>query len=723
MTVLSEESRKEYVGNGTLDTYVYTWQIYTKDDNKVYVAGVLKTVDIHYTVTGVLNPAGGNIIFTAGNIPANLASIVIYLDLPLTQGIDYKETDKFPAETHEKGLDRLTKIVQSLKEKLYRCLKLPSYSVGSGELPTDFIPNYFMKVNSTGTGFELHAGLPFTGSPAGSNKEIQFDDNGVLGADPDLTWDKTTERLYAKDLMVKGPWVDARAYGAVGDGVTDDTTAVQNALTAVATAGYGATLFIPPGVFIVDDINVTNGHDFNIFCMGTLKLKHAVVATHNVLRLTTCYNMTLDIRADGNVANNGTPVSQHLHLLKMDGCYNASVSLFGKNLAGDGLYLTGGCHDINSPHLLCYNGGDYGRNVLSIIKASRINFNNIIGYRVGHTTMPGGIDIEPDVVEDLNEDINFNNVIIYTAGGGGFQLYNGVAATLRRIKAKNIQLEKSAGCASGATGLNVKNATDCEISIRVQSNLSANDSFAILTTCTNLTLEIYAQNAHNGINIIESTGGKIFGKIEDIGGNGVDFISGTSARLTLDRLTIENCNVDAGGTGSCIYLRDAATVNDLTINDCNLSKVGSTVFALGRTAGVYARWSVIDCNLTGYGATDPICGFANAVGLLQMSYFNAPVVFADGDTTPSVGIMGGNAARSVPMYFGCANTDPTTITLFHNGISGQLIVVRIDNKTTIQNNANMLLAGGANFTGDSNDIITLVCIVTDSWREVSRSVN
>jgi len=129
MTVLSEESRKEYVGNGTLDTYVYTWQIYTKDDNKVYVAGVLKTVDIHYTVTGVLNPGGGNIIFTAGNIPANLASIVIYLDLLLIQAIDYKEGDKFPAETHERGLDRLTKIVQQFRQVLNRIIKVPISSL------------------------------------------------------------------------------------------------------------------------------------------------------------------------------------------------------------------------------------------------------------------------------------------------------------------------------------------------------------------------------------------------------------------------------------------------------------------------------------------------------------------------------------------------------------------------------------------------------------------
>ena len=43
------------------------------------------------------------------------------------------------------------------------------------------------------------------------------------------------------DLITKGPWVDVRAYGAVGDG-TDDTVAIQ----AAAIAAAGGTLFFPP---------------------------------------------------------------------------------------------------------------------------------------------------------------------------------------------------------------------------------------------------------------------------------------------------------------------------------------------------------------------------------------------------------------------------------------------------------------------------------------------
>lgn len=46
------------------------------------------------------------------------------------------------------------------------------------------------------------------------------------------------------------PWYDVTDYGAVGDGSTDDTTAVQDAIDACMTAG-GGTVWFPPGEYLI----------------------------------------------------------------------------------------------------------------------------------------------------------------------------------------------------------------------------------------------------------------------------------------------------------------------------------------------------------------------------------------------------------------------------------------------------------------------------------------
>lgn len=130
MTIASDISRVDLVGDGVNDTFVFTFEIYTKTDILVYVGGVLKDVDVHYTVpiAGIENPDGGNVVFTVGNKPGDGVTVSIILNLPLTQSIDYVEADKFPAETHERGLDRLVKIAQQHKEKLSRT---PSVAISS----------------------------------------------------------------------------------------------------------------------------------------------------------------------------------------------------------------------------------------------------------------------------------------------------------------------------------------------------------------------------------------------------------------------------------------------------------------------------------------------------------------------------------------------------------------------------------------------------------------
>lgn len=63
--------------------------------------------------------------------------------------------------------------------------------------------------------------------------------------------DGTHDEITADSLIMKSPWVDVKAYGATGDGTTDDTAAIQAAIDAVG-AVKGILIF-PVGTYSFDD--------------------------------------------------------------------------------------------------------------------------------------------------------------------------------------------------------------------------------------------------------------------------------------------------------------------------------------------------------------------------------------------------------------------------------------------------------------------------------------
>jgi len=58
------------------------------------------------------------------------------------------------------------------------------------------------------------------------------------------------------DLQLEsGPWADVRAYGALGDGSTDDSAAIQAAITAMTGGGV---VFFPAGVYPCRELYMTS---------------------------------------------------------------------------------------------------------------------------------------------------------------------------------------------------------------------------------------------------------------------------------------------------------------------------------------------------------------------------------------------------------------------------------------------------------------------------------
>lgn len=98
--------------------------------------------------------------------------------------------------------------------------------------------------------------------------------------------------------MIAGASVSVLDYGAVGDGTTDDTAAVQSAATAAA----GAALYIPAGyTFIVKDIALSA--NTYVYGAGKLKLKVLASGDGSPIFKINGNNITIDgIAFDGNKA-------------------------------------------------------------------------------------------------------------------------------------------------------------------------------------------------------------------------------------------------------------------------------------------------------------------------------------------------------------------------------------------------------------------------------------
>lgn len=104
MTVINTTTESNYVGNGMVNIYPIGFDYIDEAQVFVYLDGVLKTNPAHYSIIA------GDVHFLVA--PLSLVAIKIARSTPATQDYDYLNNGAFPAEVHEKALDKLTMIVQ-----------------------------------------------------------------------------------------------------------------------------------------------------------------------------------------------------------------------------------------------------------------------------------------------------------------------------------------------------------------------------------------------------------------------------------------------------------------------------------------------------------------------------------------------------------------------------------------------------------------------------------
>jgi len=155
MTVSTTESRIGYNGNGATTVFAFPYRFLTNTDLVVTLVQadttqVVQTLNTDYTVTGAGDDAGGTVTMVVP--PATGQQLILVRDVPLTQETDYISGDPFPAETHERALDKLTMISQRLESLISRSIRLSDADllVSSTILPSP-IANATLVWNATGT--------------------------------------------------------------------------------------------------------------------------------------------------------------------------------------------------------------------------------------------------------------------------------------------------------------------------------------------------------------------------------------------------------------------------------------------------------------------------------------------------------------------------------------------------------------------------------------------
>lgn len=272
-------------------------------------------------------------------------------------------------------------------------------------------------------------------------------DDQIMVSSVDADGKPTGWRKKYRDML------NVRDFGAKGDGVTDDTAAIQAALDAASTRGISAVLF-PTGTYKVSATTADNNffaaltvHSGQrlLFDAATLQLTangydfYAVLNIHNVNNVTVEGGLTIIGDRESHTATTG----ESGHGIRIVNSHNVHVSDVDIRYTwGDGVCVGGnGTMDEISKNVTIERVRTYkcSRNGLSIIEADGVVVRDCDFTCTDRTNPQYGIDIEPNLGTATN--ILIENVRMLNNGVGSFTLYIKKATMPGTIALRNIETD------------------------------------------------------------------------------------------------------------------------------------------------------------------------------------------------------------------------------------------------------------------------------------------
>jgi hypothetical protein len=243
MTLLTLSTRIDYAADGVTDEFAVPFPFFEAADlvvvERVTATGAETTLAIgtHYTVTGGGGVPGAVLAVTAP--AAGRTWIIIRQGSPI-QPLDYVSNDPFPAETHEKGLDRGAALAQDVRRDVGRTLRA-RLTETLAEIPVQ-----------TARANRL-LGFDASGQPVAADVQSTVSISEVQALADAAAASATAAAGDAADAATEAANAAAAASAAMGPMVLTGVAGTSTAYTASATYSPSA------GRFYVFRPNVTSG--------------------------------------------------------------------------------------------------------------------------------------------------------------------------------------------------------------------------------------------------------------------------------------------------------------------------------------------------------------------------------------------------------------------------------------------------------------------------------
>jgi hypothetical protein len=141
MTVPAYTGPNTSIANGVTTVFPYSFRILEAAHIRVTVNGLVRTLGTHYTVEGVGNDGGGNVVFV--DPPAANAKVVRHRDMPLVREINYENLGDLLAQTLNEDQDAPVMMIQQIAADAMLLVPDPD---GSGDLVWDAKGNRIVRV-------------------------------------------------------------------------------------------------------------------------------------------------------------------------------------------------------------------------------------------------------------------------------------------------------------------------------------------------------------------------------------------------------------------------------------------------------------------------------------------------------------------------------------------------------------------------------------------------